>query len=99
MSAKNEGGVNVLLTNMSGSLYNCSLSAGIVLITLWIGWTRAETRNLRLGIMKYGIGNWQSFDNCLLTDKTHSQIVCETQRMLGQQSMKSISIILNILFK
>lgn len=49
--------------------------------------------------MKYGIGNWQSFDNCLLTDKTHSQIVCETQRMLGQQSMKSISIILNIFFE
>lgn len=49
--------------------------------------------------MKYGIGNWQSFDNCLLTDKTHSQIVCETQRMLGQQSMKSIKMLIFISFK
>lgn len=39
--------------------------------------------------MKHGIGNWTVFDDGVaLGEKNHSQIVCETQRMLGQQSIK-----------
>lgn len=39
--------------------------------------------------MKYGIGSWKQITSLkLLPGKTVSQIVCQVQRMIGQQSLK-----------
>jgi hypothetical protein len=52
------------------------------------GWTREETEVLRFALMKYGIGNWQTIiEERVLPGKTNAQLVCQTQRLLGQQSL------------
>ncbi|KNB42210.1 hypothetical protein JH06_4386 [Blastocystis sp. subtype 4] len=44
---------------------------------------------LRCAIMKYGIGSWSAIIRAkVLPGKTVSQIVCQVQRMIGQQSLK-----------
>lgn len=41
--------------------------------------------------MKYGIGSWKQVTaEKLLPGKTVSQIVCQVQRMIGQQSLKGV---------
>lgn len=46
---------------------------------------------LRCAIMKYGIGSWSAIIKAkILPGKTVSQIVCQVQRMIGQQSLKGI---------
>ncbi|KAK8821015.1 hypothetical protein WA556_005327, partial [Blastocystis sp. ATCC 50177/Nand II] len=58
-------------------------------VTLAPGWTKAEAEVLRCAIMKYGIGSWKQITSLkLLPGKTVSQIVCQVQRMIGQQSLK-----------
>ncbi|CAG8632607.1 1543_t:CDS:2 [Rhizophagus irregularis] len=69
---------NVLRSNDSASLWNCTLSPG---------WSREECDILRKALMKYGIGNWAQIiaSNCL-PGKTNAQMNLQLQRMLGQQS-------------
>ncbi|CAG8598644.1 17933_t:CDS:2 [Funneliformis caledonium] len=69
---------NVLRSNDSASLWNCTLSPG---------WSRDECDILRKALMKYGIGNWAQIigSNCL-PGKTNAQMNLQLQRMLGQQS-------------
>lgn len=53
------------------------------------GWTVAETAVLRYALMKYGVGNWKTITaEKVLPGKTVAQLVCQTQRLLGQQSLK-----------
>lgn len=69
---------NVLRSNDSASLWNCTLSPG---------WTQEEVNILRLALMKFGIGNWSKIvDSQCLVGKTVAQMNLQTQRMLGQQS-------------
>lgn len=69
---------NVLRSNDSSSLWNCTLSPG---------WTQEEVNILRLALMKFGIGNWVKIvDSQCLVGKTIAQMNLQTQRMLGQQS-------------
>ncbi|KAI9297403.1 hypothetical protein K502DRAFT_347116 [Neoconidiobolus thromboides FSU 785] len=69
---------NVLRSNDSLSLWNCTLSPG---------WTQKEVDILRLALMKFGIGNWSKIiqSQCLL-GKTVAQLNLQTQKLLGQQS-------------
>lgn len=54
-----------------------------------VGWTKAECEVLRCAIMKYGIGSWNAMIKTnILPGKSVAQIVCQVQRMLGQQSLK-----------
>ncbi|KAJ9059937.1 hypothetical protein DSO57_1036372 [Entomophthora muscae] len=69
---------NVLRSNDSASLWNCTISPG---------WTQEEVNILRLALMKFGIGNWSKIvDSQCLIGKTVAQLNLQTQRMLGQQS-------------
>lgn len=55
------------------------------------GWTKQEAEVLRCAIMKYGIGCWKQLATLnILPGKTVSQIVCQVQRMIGQQSLKGL---------
>ncbi|KAJ1718300.1 hypothetical protein LPJ61_006709, partial [Coemansia biformis] len=69
---------NVVRSNDSASLWNCTLSPG---------WNQDEVQVLRKALMKFGIGNWMKIieSECLL-GKTIAQMNLQTQRMLGQQS-------------
>lgn len=72
------GARNVLRSNDSASLWNCTLSPG---------WTDEESETLRKALMKFGIGNWAKIieSNCL-PGKTNAQMNLQLQRLLGQQS-------------
>ena len=44
---------------------------------------------LHHALMKFGIGNWKTIiAEKVLPGKTIAQLVCQTQRLLGQQSLK-----------
>lgn len=77
------GARNVVRSNDSASLWNCTLSPG---------WTKQEVEILRKALIKFGIGNWTKIieSECLL-GKTIAQMNLQTQRMLGQQSTAEFS--------
>ncbi|ORX69504.1 hypothetical protein DL89DRAFT_267705 [Linderina pennispora] len=69
---------NVVRSNDSASLWNCTLSPG---------WTQEEVQVLRKALMKFGVGNWMKIiESECLPGKTIAQMNLQTQRMLGQQS-------------
>ncbi|KAJ2354717.1 hypothetical protein GGF43_003103 [Coemansia sp. RSA 2618] len=69
---------NVVRSNDSASLWNCTLSPG---------WTHDEVQVLRKALMKVGVGNWMKIiESECLPGKTIAQMNLQTQRMLGQQS-------------
>ncbi|KAJ2157501.1 hypothetical protein GGF46_004473 [Coemansia sp. RSA 552] len=69
---------NVVRSNDSASLWNCTLSPG---------WTQDEVQVLRQALMKLGVGNWMGIiESECLPGKTIAQMNLQTQRMLGQQS-------------
>ncbi|KAJ1871737.1 hypothetical protein H4R99_006509 [Coemansia sp. RSA 1722] len=69
---------NVVRSNDSASLWNCTLSPG---------WTQDEVQVLRQALMKFGVGNWMKIiESEALPGKTIAQMNLQTQRMLGQQS-------------
>lgn len=66
-----------------------SLQVSIFRYSHRLGWTKQEAEVLRCSIMKYGIGCWKQLTTLkVLPGKTVSQIVCQVQRMIGQQSLK-----------
>ncbi|KAL1935363.1 hypothetical protein VTP01DRAFT_4503 [Rhizomucor pusillus] len=72
------GARNVLRSNDSASLWNCTLSPG---------WTEEESEILRKALMKFGIGNWAKIiESGCLPGKTNAQMNLQLQRLLGQQS-------------
>ncbi|KAI8373483.1 hypothetical protein EDC96DRAFT_40957 [Choanephora cucurbitarum] len=72
------GARNVLRSNDSASLWNCTLSPG---------WTDQESDVLRKALMKFGIGNWSKIiESGCLPGKTNAQMNLQLQRLLGQQS-------------
>ncbi|CDH60337.1 protein [Lichtheimia corymbifera JMRC:FSU:9682] len=72
------GARNVLRTNDSASLWNCTLSPG---------WSQDESETLRKALMKFGIGNWSKIiESGCLPGKTNAQMNLQLQRLLGQQS-------------
>ncbi|KAK8796710.1 hypothetical protein WA588_000838 [Blastocystis sp. NMH] len=72
--------ISKLFSSDSKSLWNVSVAPG---------WTKPEIEVLRLALMKYGIGSWnQLVQMRILPGKTVSQIVCQAQRLVGQQSLK-----------
>jgi hypothetical protein len=72
------GARNVLRSNDSASLWNCTLSPG---------WTDEESETLRKALMKFGIGNWAKIiESSCLPGKTNAQMNLQLQRLLGQQS-------------
>lgn len=72
------GARNVLRSNDSASLWNCTLSPG---------WSREEADILRNALMKFGVGNWKDIvESGCLPGKNPAQLNLQTQRMLGQQS-------------
>ncbi|KXN72479.1 hypothetical protein CONCODRAFT_4704 [Conidiobolus coronatus NRRL 28638] len=72
------GDRNIIRSNDSASLWNCTLSPG---------WTSEEVQILRKALIKFGVGNWAKIieSQCLM-GKTIAQMNLQTQRMLGQQS-------------
>lgn len=69
---------NIVRSNDSASLWNCTLSPG---------WTQSEVQVLRQALMKFGVGNWMKIiESECLPGKTIAQMNLQTQRMLGQQS-------------
>ncbi|KAJ1645366.1 hypothetical protein J3B02_001206 [Coemansia erecta] len=69
---------NIVRSNDSASLWNCTLSPG---------WTQDEVQVLRKALMKFGVGNWMKIiESGCLPGKTIAQMNLQTQRMLGQQS-------------
>ncbi|KAJ1661727.1 hypothetical protein IW140_006323 [Coemansia sp. RSA 1813] len=69
---------NVVRSNDSASLWNCTLSPG---------WTQEEVQILRQALLRFGIGNWMKIiESECLPGKTIAQMNLQTQRMLGQQS-------------
>ncbi|KAG2176836.1 hypothetical protein INT44_007500 [Umbelopsis vinacea] len=72
------GARNVLRSNDSASLWNCTLSPG---------WTEEESETLRKALMLFGIGNWAKIiESDCLPGKTNAQMNLQLQRLLGQQS-------------
>ncbi|KAF7721029.1 hypothetical protein EC973_005539 [Apophysomyces ossiformis] len=72
------GARNVLRSNDSASLWNCTLSPG---------WTEDEAETLRKALMKFGVGNWAKIiESGCLPGKTNAQMNLQLQRLLGQQS-------------
>ncbi|ORX56339.1 hypothetical protein DM01DRAFT_1320556 [Hesseltinella vesiculosa] len=72
------GARNVLRSNDSASLWNCTLSPG---------WTEQESEILRQLAIKFGIGNWAKIiESDCLPGKTNAQMNLQLQRLLGQQS-------------
>ncbi|KAI8142320.1 hypothetical protein BJV82DRAFT_616319 [Fennellomyces sp. T-0311] len=72
------GARNVLRSNDSASLWNCTLSPG---------WTQDESEILRKALIKFGIGNWAKIiESGCLPGKTNAQMNLQLQRLLGQQS-------------
>ncbi|CAD7705149.1 unnamed protein product [Ostreobium quekettii] len=52
------------------------------------GWTPEDVRVLKLGLMKFGMGQWvKILDTGLLPGKLIQQLNGQTQRMVGQQSL------------
>ncbi len=52
------------------------------------GWTREEAQELKLCLMKFGIGQWQAIHAAgHLAGKRIQQLYGQTQRLLGQQSL------------
>ena len=85
--------ISKIFSSDSKSLWNFTVAPGrrISVYSNIVGWTKAEAEVLRCAIMKYGIGSWKQVSNLkLLPGKTVSQIVCQVQRMIGQQSLKGI---------
>ena len=83
--------ISKIFSSDSKSLWNFTVAPGrrISVYSNIVGWTKAEAEVLRCAIMKYGIGSWKQVSNLkLLPGKTVSQIVCQVQRMIGQQSLK-----------
>lgn len=92
------GARNVLRTNDSASLWNCTLSPGMneyndrfswTLVDQWttLGWSQDESETLRKALMKFGIGNWSKIiESGCLPGKTNAQMNLQLQRLLGQQS-------------
>jgi hypothetical protein len=73
---------NVLRSNDSLSLWNCTLSPG---------WTEEESEILRKALMKFGVGNWAKIiESGCLPGKTNAQMNLQLQRLLGQQSTAGI---------
>ncbi|KAJ2642704.1 hypothetical protein GGH99_008686 [Coemansia sp. RSA 1285] len=69
---------NVVRSNDSASLWNCTLSPG---------WTQEEVQILRKALLRFGVGNWMKIiESECLPGKTIAQMNLQTQRMLGQQS-------------
>ena len=61
------------------------------LVPTCTGWTQKETEVLRLSLMKHGVGNWKVIiHERVLPGKTLAQLVCQTQKLLGQQSLKGL---------
>jgi hypothetical protein len=60
-------------------------------LTVCIGWTVEEVGVLRSAIMKFGVGRWAEIleSNCL-PGKTPAQLNLQTQRILGQQSLRGL---------
>ena len=88
--------ISKIFSSDSKSLWNFTVAPGrrISVYSNIVGWTKAEAEVLRCAIMKYGIGSWKQVSNLkLLPGKTVSQIVCQVQRMIGQQSLKGIIFI------
>ncbi|KAI8065675.1 hypothetical protein BC940DRAFT_241116 [Gongronella butleri] len=72
------GARNVLRSNDSASLWNCTLSPG---------WTQEESEILRKLLIKFGVGNWAKIiESECLPGKTNAQMNLQMQRLLGQQS-------------
>ena len=92
------GARNVLRSNDSASLWNCTLSPGKknydfkllqqgLLTEQTIGWTEEESEILRKALMKFSIGNWAKIiESGCLPGKTNAQMNLQLQRLLGQQS-------------
>jgi hypothetical protein len=56
--------------------------------TLSPGWTTNEVEILKIALMKFGIGKWGKIKRLkCLPGKTVAQMVLQTQRLLGQQSL------------
>ncbi|KAJ1903798.1 hypothetical protein LPJ81_002862 [Coemansia sp. IMI 209127] len=69
---------NVVRSNDSASLWNCTLSPG---------WTQEEVQILQQALLRFGVGNWMKIiESECLPGKTIAQMNLQTQRMLGQQS-------------
>lgn len=52
---------------------------------------------MRLAIMKYGVGSWKAISSAkVLPGKTTTQIVGQVQRMMGQQSLRGISMVIGV---
>ena len=52
------------------------------------GWSRAEALALKQSLVKFGVGRWQEIlQSGVLPGKTIQQMNCQTQRLLGQQSL------------
>ena len=94
-----------ILSSDSKSLWNFTLSPGAPTPILrgprappnpspapQSGWTHEETDVLHHTLMKFGVGNWKAvIAEKVLPGKTIAQLVCQTQRLLGQQSLKGES--------
>ncbi|KAI9319046.1 hypothetical protein BX666DRAFT_2091709 [Dichotomocladium elegans] len=79
------GARNVLRTNDSASLWNCTLSPGTY--DFLARWTEEESEILRKALIKFGIGNWAKIiESGCLPGKTNAQMNLQLQRLLGQQS-------------
>ena len=51
-------------------------------------WRNEEIIVFKIVLMKYGIGNWKRIKSMgLFPNKTNSQFILATQRLIGQQSM------------
>jgi len=74
----------------SSSLWNNTLSPG---------WTNEEVEVFKVALMKYGIGKWQKIkrSNCL-PGKSIAQMNIKCQKLIGQQSLAGIIILLLLLF-
>ena len=89
------GRITKLFSSDSKSLWNVSVAPGNRLESASerVGWTKSEIEVLRLALMKYGIGSWNQLVQLrILPGKTVSQIVCQAQRLIGQQSLKGWSL-------
>eukprot|EP00948_MAST-09A_sp_MAST-9A-sp1_P000375 g375.t1 len=57
-------------------------------MTLAPGWNEKEVEVFKLAMQKYGVGNWKTIiSERILPGKTNAQLVCQAQRLLGQQSL------------
>ena len=48
---------------------------------------------LRLALMRFGVGNWKTIiAERVLPGKSLAQLVCQTQKLLGQQSLRGEAV-------